>query len=262
MTHEPDKTAYPGRVALSIPNGEILVGSDAHFWPGPRSTAWRAFVKFAKERAPRAIIFNGDALDASTISRHAPIGWEKRPSLAEELEVCQERMHELVMAMPRSTKRVWTLGNHDARFETRLASVAPEFKGVAGVHLKDQFPDWPPAWSVWVNGNTVIKHRCKGGVNAAQLNAISSGMSMVTGHLHAARVSAYTDYLGTRYGVDAGMLGDPWHRAFTDYTEDGPKNWRSGFSVLTYKNNRLLCPELVLVWDDNHVEWRGNIIKT
>lgn len=260
MDCAPDKTDYPGRVALTIPNGEVLVGGDLHVWPGPASTAHRAFCKFAKERSPRAIIMNGDALDASTISRHPPIGWEHRPTLADELEACKERLFEIIDACPQA-KRVWTLGNHDARFETKLAQAAPEFKGIKGVHLKDHFPDWPPAWSVHINANTVVKHRMKGGVHAAHNNAVASGMHIVTGHLHSAKVTPWTDLTGTRYGVDHGMLADVWHRAFADYTEDGAKNWRSGFVVLTYKDKKLLQPELVLVVDKRTVEFRGQFIK-
>ncbi len=143
---EPDHTDYPGRLALNIKNGTVIIGSDGHYWPGPATTAHRALVKFIKDLQPQAVIFNGDALDASTISRHPPIGWEKRPSLAEELEACKERMNEIILASPQRARKVWTLGNHDSSFETKLATVAPEFSGVPGIHLKDHFPDWMPSW--------------------------------------------------------------------------------------------------------------------
>jgi hypothetical protein len=59
---------------------------------------------------------------------HAPIGWEKRPSVIQEIAVAQERLHDIAMAIPRGCQKIWTLGNHDARFETRLATVAQGIK--------------------------------------------------------------------------------------------------------------------------------------
>ena len=86
----------------------------------------RALVTLCKEYKPKAIIANGDVIDAPSISRHAPIGWEHRPKLSDEIEAAKDRMHEITVAAGKA-ERVWTLGNHDARFETRLATVAPEY---------------------------------------------------------------------------------------------------------------------------------------
>lgn len=250
---------HDARAHMDVENGIVLVGSDAHYWPGPKSTAHRAFVKFAKEFKPHAVIMNGDAIDASTISRHPPIGWESRPTLVQEIEVCQERLHEIELAAGRAHK-IWNLGNHDGRFETRLATVAPEYAKLHGVHLRDHFPLWQPAWSTWVNDGVVIKHRFKGGIHATHNNTMWAGKTIITGHLHSAKVTPFDDYNGRRYGVDTGCLADPNAKAFLDYTEDNPKNWRSGFCVLTFKKGRLMQPELVLVWDDDNVEFRGEVI--
>ncbi len=35
-----------GRLPLNLKNGEVLVGSDFHIWPGAPSTCLRAFKKF------------------------------------------------------------------------------------------------------------------------------------------------------------------------------------------------------------------------
>jgi hypothetical protein len=100
------------------------------------------------------------------------------------------------------------LGNHDARFENRLAANAPQYEQVHGFSLKDHFPAWRPCWAVW-NGSTVIKHRYKGGVHATHNNTVNSGVNIVTGHLHSLKVTPFDDYNGTRYGVDTGTLADP-----------------------------------------------------
>lgn len=251
---------HPQRVSLSIEDGTVIVASDGHYWPGPASTAHRALVKFCSDLRPKAFILNGDAFDGSTISRHPPIGWESRPTVAEELAAVQERLAEITDALPQSAQITWNLGNHCARFETKLASVAPEFANVQGMHLKDAFPEWPTAWSTWINDDVVVKHRYKGGMHAPQANAMWTGRTTVTGHLHSAKVMPISDYNGTRWGIDTGCIAEPYGPQFVDYTEDGALNWRSGFAVLTFYRGRLLWPELVTVFDSQHVEWRGTVI--
>jgi hypothetical protein len=249
-----------GRKELEVLDGTVIVFSDAHYWPGEPSTAHRALVEFCKRINPVAVVCNGDAIDGSAISRHPPIGWESCPSVKEELEVCQERLGEIA-SVAGEASLTWLLGNHDARFETRLAQVAPEFKDIHGIHLKDHFPDWDCGWSLFINGDVVIKHRFKGGAHAPYNNTITSGLSMVTGHLHSAKVTPFTDYRGTRYGVDTGCLADTYHPAFQGYCEDNSRDWRAAFCVLTFVDGTLLMPELVLVFDQNRVQFRGELIS-
>lgn len=251
---------HPHRIQLDIRNGTVLIGSDAHIWPGAPSLAMRAFTRFCRDMKPTAVILNGDVLDFPRISRHPPIGWESQPQVADEIEAAKEQLHQIESATFKARK-IWTLGNHDARYETRLATVAPEYARVHGVHLRDSFPLWEPCWSVFINDNVVVKHRFKSGVHAPHNNAMWSGRTMVTGHLHSSKVQPLTDYNGTRYGVDTGCLADTDAKAFIDYTEDNPKSWRSGFCVLTFVDGQLLPPELVSVWDDSRVVFRGQLIE-
>jgi hypothetical protein len=244
-----------------VKNGTVIIGSDAHIWPGAETLAMRAFVKFSKELEPSVVIMNGDVLDFPQVSRHPPIGHIGLPNLADEIEAAQEQLHKIELAVRRSCRLVWTLGNHDARFETRLATVAPEYAKLHGHSLKDHFPAWSACWRCDINDDVVVKHRGKGGDHAPHNNTIKSGKTSVTGHLHSQKVSPWTDYTGTRWGVDTGCLADPNAKAFIDYTEAGPLNWRSGFCVLTFKDGQLLPPELVTVWDEKHVVFRGELIK-
>ena len=252
---------HAARLHYDCLNGVVLVGSDAHLWPGPLTTAMRAFIKFADELKPRVVVMNGDVVDHPQISRHPPIGWTHLPTVQDEIEQAQKVLASIEDAAPRNCKLSWTLGNHCARFETRLATVAPEFGRVHGFSLKDHFPAWSGSWSTWINGDVVIKHRLSGGIGAVRNNTLKSGKTMVTGHLHSLKVTPFTDYSGTRYGVDSGCLADTEAQAFVDYTEDGPLDWRSGFIVLTFHDGRLLFPEIVSVFDKHHVQFRGNVIK-
>jgi hypothetical protein len=258
---EPDH--HPHRLAANLRNGVILVGSDAHYWPGLISTAHRAFVYFCRELQPTIVVKNGDEIDAPSIGRHPPIGWEYRPTLISEIEAAQERQEEILDACRRKTRLWWPIGNHDARFNTRLALQAPEYAKIHGVHLKDHFPRWEPCWSAWVNGHVVIKHRWMGGAHATYNNTIRSGKTIVTGHLHSLKVNPFSDYNGTRWGCDSGTMACPWGPQFVNYTEDNSKDWRSGFLVLTFVDGELLWPEIVRVLSekDRTVDFRGKIYR-
>jgi hypothetical protein len=252
---------HPQRVEIMVADGHVLIGSDAHYWPGDPSVAHRAFIHLCKKLKPVAVIMNGDVIDAPTISQHKPIGWEDRPKLIDEINAAKERMKEIEKIIPFATRKIWPLGNHDARFETRLAYTAPEYAEIHGVHLKDHFPNWEPCWSAWINDDIVIKHRFKGGMHAIHNNVLWAGKTMITGHLHSQNVRAFTDYNGTRWGVDGGCLADVHHKAFRDYTEDNPLNWRAGFVVLKFHQGELLPPELVSVRDQESVVFRGEVIR-
>lgn len=254
------QTVYPGRLETSLTDGIIIVGGDAHYWPGHPSTGHRAFVKFIKKLKPKIVVVNGDVFDGAQVSRHPSVNWDQNPSVIDELETCQARMHEIAKASGKANL-FWTLGNHDARFESRLVQVAPEYAGVHGTRLQDHFSErWRPCYSVFINNQIVVKHRYKGGPNAPYTNTVFAGKTIVTNHLHSAKVIPFTDYNGTRYGVDTGCLADLNGKQFT-YGEDNPVNHRSGFAVITIRKGKLLYPELVLVIDSTTVQFRGDIIK-
>jgi hypothetical protein len=249
---------HPGVVPLEITDGVVLIGSDSHYHPGIVSTAHRAFVAFCEELKPKIVIKNGDELDGAKISRYAPIGWESRPNLKDEIEAVKERLAE-IEAAALGAERVWPCGNHDARFETRLATLAPEYAKVHGVHLKDHFPKWKPCWQALINKTVVVKHRMKGGIHATRNNTLNAGRTIITGHLHSLKVAPLSDYNGTRWGVDCGSLADPYGEQFYNYTETSPLDWRSGFVVLTFAGGELMWPEVVFVRAPGKVDFRGKV---
>lgn len=257
------KTDHAARYSLGIENGTVIVFSDAHFWPGIRTIAFKGLLWAIKELKPKAVINNGDAFDGAAISRHPRIGWDSKPGVVQELKACEMYLGEIedeANKARKGTKLVWTLGNHDARFENRLANTVPEFMAVGGFTLKDHFPAWIPCWSCWPTENVVVKHRMKGGVHATHNNTVNAGKTVVTGHLHSLKVTPFSDYNGERFGVDTGTLADPDGPQFVDYLEDNPTNWRSGFAVLTFRNGRLLWPELVHRFSNSEIQFRGQVI--
>lgn len=244
---------------LGLLNGQVIVFSDAHFRGSIRTTANKGLLKLIRELKPKAVVNGGDAFDGASISRHPRIGWEHQPTVVEELKSCKDRLEEIQEAAGRA-KLVWTLGNHDSRFSSRLAANAPQFANVHGFQLKDHFPAWIPSWCCWVNDGTIISHRYKNGVHATHTNAVNAGVNIVTGHLHQLKWTRFTDFRGDRYGVDTGTLAEPMGPQFLSYLEGKRPNWASGFAVLTFKDGRMMMPQLVQKWDETHVEFCGQLI--
>jgi hypothetical protein len=258
------KPTNSARKELGIENGVVLVFSDAHFWPGIHTTAYKGLLWAIKEFQPKAVIANGDVFDGASISRYPRHGFDLTPSVIQELKACEIALGEIEDTAKKArnnVKLVWTLGNHDARFENRLAANAPQYEFVKGFTLKDHFPTWDPCWSCWPTENVAVKHRWKGGVHATHNNTVNAGVTIVTGHLHSLKVTPFADYNGNRFGVDTGTLAEPDGPQFMNYLEDSPTNWRSGFAVLTFHEGRLLWPELVHKWagGENQIEFRGKV---
>jgi len=261
-THE----VSAGAVAtLNIEEGVVVVGSDFHIVPGPLTTMQRAFLMMVKRLKPAAVILNGDVADFSSIGRHPTIGWEKRPTVKSEFEAISDYLGELVKAAGKA-QRFWTLGNHDARFESRIANLVPELAGMKGVHLKDHFPLWIPCWRVDINPDQkdmIVRHRELGGEHADHRNVVTSnGWGVCTGHDHRANVTAYHSYGGTKFGVRCGYMGEsPRDPQFVHYLEAREPNWHPAFAVLTWRNGVMLWPELCVRHGDGVVTFRGEVIE-
>ena len=250
------------RRGMALEKGRVIVFSDAHFWPDDTTTAFKALIKFIEHFKPSAIVCNGDAFDGGSISRFPRIGWDKKPTVQHELEACQFYLGEIEKIRPAGCRLIWTLGNHDARFETLLANKAPDMEGVMGFSLKDHFPHWEGCWSFWVNEDTVIKHRLKGGRYAGYNNVNATlGQNIITGHTHVLCTSPISAYGKTAWGVQTGTLAEPTGMQFADYTEDAPHDWRSGFVMLSWEKGRMLMPEMIQVCGENEVEFRGEILE-
>lgn len=246
------------RVDCELANGVIVVASDAHYWPGVESTAHKALLKVIKDLSPSIVVMNGDVFDGSSISRFPKQGWGRTPTVKEELVAVGERLSE-IEAVAGNAKLWWTMGNHDMRFESRLAQAVPEYEGVGGFTLSEHFPRWKHSMSLFVNDNLMIKHRFRNGVHATWNNALYSGVSMCTGHLHRLQATLFADYKGVRWGIDTGTLaevdGDHMH-----YGEDNPTNHCSGFAVLTIVDNELIYPEFCSVHNEKAF-FRGKLIE-
>jgi hypothetical protein len=113
----------------------------------------------------------------------------------------------------------------------------------------------------------IVKHRHKGGANAARGNATSAGRSIATGHTHQPNVVRLSNAAtGSFWGVDLGTMAKLNADSFA-YTEGaaatGMAGWASSFGVFTFVEGRLLWPEVVHVVDEaaGLVSFRGELIR-
>lgn len=252
-----------GRIDYNLQNGRVIVFSDAHYWPDQRTTMHRALLSMIKQLKPQVVVCNGDAFDGGSISRFPRIGWDKKPSIIDELKAVDASLTEIQGAGKEAgvIDYIWPLGNHDARYETKLAANAPEFEGVNGFHLKDHFPDWKPCWTFWINGNTCITHFYHTGIHDGHNNLLKGQCHYVTGHTHSLKTTFWTNAMGeTIYAVNTGTLAEALGSHNVDYQQGRHGNHRSGFAVLTYRNGELLMPELAMKFDEDSFQFRGHIL--
>ena len=107
-----------------------------------------------------------------------------------------------------------------------------------------------------------VLHNIKGGIHAVFNNIKAAGCSVMTGHLHAQKSEPFTTLLNDFEGIDAGMLADRDHCAFS-YRMDRPADRRSGFMIMKFdKDGKRFPAEFVRVqWGKNpRVVWRSEVI--
>lgn len=235
----------------------IVIFSDAHFWPDETSEAFWILLDILKDVQPEFVINGGDAFDGATISRHPAIGWEVRPTLADEYEAVKTHL-EMIKEASGDASLYWVEGNHDKRFENFLVSKAAQLQDMPGSTLEGLFPDWTMCDSLFANDVIHIKHRWHSGVHAAYNNTLKCGKSIATGHTHRLTCREWTDLNGTRYGIECGTLANPYGPQFR-YTEDNCVDWRMGFVILTLDSNGI-HPELVEV-KNGQARFRGRVYK-
>lgn len=243
------------RIDIALDDGVILAGSDAHCWPELHGVAQAAFVDTNRRLKPDIVVLNGDGLDGAKISRHSRIGWDQRPKVKQELDALSEFLEDVRKANP-NAKYFYTLGNHSMRFETYLSSNAPEVEGLKGTTLAEYIPGWTVCMALMFNGNFMMKHRHKSGIHNAWNNVRDAGIHIATGHTHRQLCRPWSNFGGTWYGVDLGMLA-PVNGPQFDYMEQGTtglSDWRSGFGVFTTKNANLMPPDLCTVTDEERGE--------
>lgn len=228
----------------------IAIGSDKHNIPGDTPQAFKAFLHLLENIKPDIILINGDWFDFQSIARFHRIGWQQNPALSEELECGLADLEQIERASPRS-KRIFTLGNHDMRFDGKLSNCLPEFENIHGSSLEHHLKKWQVGMSATFNDFFIVKHRWHGGIHANYNNVLRGGRDIATGHTHKLNIRPWTDYNGTRYGIETGTLSDLYDESFL-YTESNAVDWQPGCAVVTVSDNIIIPTVCPIVIDKNH----------
>jgi hypothetical protein len=256
--------AYVFRHERQIENGTAIAFGDMHCRPllyrVGDTPPMAALLRVAERIRPRLMINMGDTLDGAALSRHPPIGWERKPTVEEEIGGAQHDLSRIVKATPNAW-HAWIIGNHDERYDRHLAVRVPEFRDVVGTRLADSFPDWAMSWSLEVNGAALFIHRWHGGVHARHNNLMKAGGAhVITADTHRSGVTHYTGQLGnTMHAVEVGCMAEPSGPQF-QYVRGIRPNWQMGFAVLTWQDGVLLPPEKCLVDDTGRAWFRGECV--
>jgi hypothetical protein len=245
---------YPAQLSFDIRGGSVLIGGDAHIWPDVDTVTMKAFIQVARQIKPTAIILNGDIIDGARVSRHGNKLGSYAPKVSDEIDSAKAWMAKL----PRCNHRIFTIGNHDERVDNYLANHASELDEYTG-RLSDRFPMWEFCYAATINDRVEVRHRFRSGIHAAYNNALNSGVTMVSNHTHAQNVTAVRNRLGTHWGVETGMLGDPNHKSF-QYGEGAPSRAHCGFAVLTFDESGILLPPELCQMIDGRPVFRGKYV--
>ena len=246
---------HPARVAKYYDKPvDIAVFTDPHFWPNELSPAFFILHQAIETYKPDIVLCTGDILDGARISRHPRRGWETSPTLKQELEAAQEAMG-LIFDASRGADHLLTKANHDDRFDNYLSANASQFEGLPGTRLYDYFPGWEVSDLITINDALAAFHDWHSGIHGAFNNTLKAGISTVSGHTHRCTVREWTDFTGTRYGIEAGTLANIYGPQFA-YTKMRPVNWQSGFAWI-HIDGATITPERIVVTPEGTARWRG-----
>lgn len=258
QTQQTPEWTYPREHHITLRNATVMCAGDLHMWPlarVPLSPIKAAFRRVAQELMPDAIVFNGDLIDGTRISRHPSIRGQNPPRVIDEVQAASD----FLLSLPEAAHRVVTMSNHDVRIDNYIANQAPE---LADMHprLIDRLPGWTMAYAAVINGNTEIRHETgRGGIHARHNNAKDTGRTIVTGHTHQLGVAPVYTRNGVHYGIECGQLSHDWEAMF-EYTYGRPTRWQAGFVVLTYDDEGRLMPPETCEWLNDRPVFRGRVV--
>lgn len=210
------------------------------------------------------IILGGDFADCYNINLHGK-NLNIEETLEEEVEDVISSLAEFNIIFPKA-KKIFIVGNHEARLERYITNNCPELFGVTTIEklfflqqYKFTMIPYTPSQSYYVE-NIAVRHEPIGnGINCAQATISKSGESIIFGHTHRIQRTFSTTLGGKQIqAISGGWLGNKNHPAFS-YVKNH-HNWQMGF-VLVYEDRGEFFIEQVFINDNyralaNGVLWQ------
>lgn len=207
----------------------MLFVGDVHA-PDHDAEAWSVMMAYARRWKPNVVVQLGDLLDAYSVS-----SFEKDASrkllLLDEARSARKLLSELASLRPE--RKVYLLGNHEARVDKYIARHAGALTGCVDVRelLRTRDSGWEvvPYNKHLRVGKLFCSHDAGGSGDSAHIKAMGLfGSNVIQGHTHQLALGYRTSATGrSLVGCMAGWLGRA-DRA--DYASDIQKaRWMHGF---------------------------------
>jgi len=165
-------------------------------------------IDFLKETAdkyqPKKIISLGDMADINSTSFH-----EVNPNMSSALDELDAATNELAKLYKEFPDMTVTIGNHDRRYARKLTSGSVPSRLLLPLNQIWNTPKWDWVEEIYIDG---VRYFHGDGASKAHLNAFTTGISHVQGHLHTefSLQSRYIQgYKKIVFGATVGCLADP-----------------------------------------------------
>lgn len=215
---------------------ELIAIPDLHFpWAHDRALRW-VIDKVEKFR-PRFVVQLGDLYDQYCFSRYPrnPNVMTPENELKRGLQKARKMWQALVRASPES-ERFQLLGNHDVRFQKRLAERMPELQGILKLDVygfpgvKSLSSDREDVELRLKQQNVICLH---GWMTQPGSHLDFFGKSVVFGHLHKPHLIHRLQRHGAPvlFELNCGHLADPRAPVF-EYGGTVRRKWELGFGLV------------------------------
>lgn len=203
---------------------------DAHV-PFHDKATWRACLQLIRDEKPDEVILVGDFLDVSSMSSHAPGGWEIS-KLSEEIEAGKNALRELRDASA-DASIIYLEGNHESRpqrlAQQRLSQIVDLVKLNELLGLDELGIKWLPEGRALKRGNLRFVHGYWTNDHHAKTHLVRLlWPGVIYGHTHRPQMYSFADGDGSvrvAYGMPCMCeLNPEWMRG-------QPNGWVNGFGV-------------------------------
>lgn len=203
---------------------------DAHV-PMHDKATWRACLQLIRDEQPDEVVLVGDFLDVSSMSAHAPGGWEAA-KLSDEIKAGREAIRELRNAAG-AAKIVYLEGNHESRPKRTAAQRLSAVTDLVAIDkllgLREMGIQWVQEGKALRRGKLRYVHGYWTGDSHAKTHlAKLMWPGVAYGHTHRPQMYSFADGDGTvrvSYGMPCMCkLEAEWMRG-------QPTGWVNGFGV-------------------------------
>ncbi len=185
---EIEKGLKEGAEPFIIQGKKIVILNDIHF-PFHDEQALTVALEYAEKEGFDTILLNGDIIDNHSISRYNRVK-SRVKNYTQEILVTREFLCNLRKYFP-SKAIIYKYGNHEDRFDIRLAEKIPEFEGLIGLDELLQFREngiqLVKSKQIMIAGklNIIHGHEIKcGGKNVAANMLSKTNENVLFGHIH------------------------------------------------------------------------------